>query len=83
MPTFSDVPRKVAYAWLVWALVRVLEAGRVEQLSNGGGWAQGVCRGHSSNREAPKRRAIERSAKTKGKRVCEAARAIDGRAAEA
>jgi hypothetical protein len=30
--------------------VRVLEDGRVEQRSNGGCWAQGVCRGQSSNR---------------------------------
>ena len=35
---------------LVWASVRVLGAGRVEQRSNGGCWAQGVCRGQSSNR---------------------------------
>jgi hypothetical protein len=33
--------------------VSVTGAGRVEQRSNGRGWAQGVCRGKSSNREAP------------------------------
>jgi hypothetical protein len=47
--------------------VRALGAGRVEQRSNGGYWAQGVCRGQSSNREAPE--------------VCEGARGIEGRAA--
>ena len=42
----------------------VLGAGRVEQRSNGGGWEQGVCRGQSSNREAPG--------------VCEGAKGIEG-----
>jgi hypothetical protein len=35
---------------LVWISVRVLGSGRVEPRSNGGCWAQGVCRGQSSNR---------------------------------
>ena len=35
---------------LVWTSVRVLGSGRVEPRSNGGCWAQGVCRGQSSNR---------------------------------
>ena len=46
--------------------MRVLGAGRVEQRSNGGGWAQFVSRGRSNNREAS--------------RVYEAARGIEGRA---
>ncbi len=37
---------------LVWASVRVLGAGRVEHRRNGGGWAQGVCRGQRGNGEA-------------------------------
>ena len=47
--------------------MRVLGAGRVEQRSNGGYWAQGVCRGQSSNREPPE--------------VYEGVRGIEGRAA--
>jgi hypothetical protein len=44
---------RLLYPLLVWASVRVLEAGRVEQDSNGGYWAHGVCRGQSSRRKAP------------------------------
>ncbi len=67
-PTFSGVlsqsqNHEGCLRLLVWALVRVLAAGRVD----GGGWAQGVCRRQSSNREAPG--------------VCEAARGIERRAA--
>ncbi len=52
---------------LVWTSARVLGAGHVEQRSNGGGWAQDVCRGQSSIREELG--------------VCEGASRIEGRAA--
>ena len=54
-PTFEGVPLDATLRLLVWASVRVLGAGRVEQRSNGGCWAQGVCRGQSSNRGVRKR----------------------------
>jgi hypothetical protein len=50
---------------LVRASVRVLGAGRVEPRSNGGCWAQAVCRGQSSNR-----RVNERSGGDFGGGVC-------------
>ncbi len=43
---------------LVWASVRVLGAGRVEQRSSGGCWAQGVCRGQSNSRGAREGRGV-------------------------
>jgi hypothetical protein len=36
---------RLPYACLVWASVSDLGAGRVEQRSNGGGWAQGASAG--------------------------------------
>jgi hypothetical protein len=56
--------------------VRVLGAGRVEQDSNGGCWAQGVCRGQSSNRGAPESfkfvyyESIKREPKIRGINKC-------------
>jgi hypothetical protein len=44
------VPLKATLRLLVWASIRVLGEGRVEPRSNGGCWAQGVCRAQSSNR---------------------------------
>jgi hypothetical protein len=44
------VPRLLPSALAARASVRVLGAGHVEQRSNGGCWAQGVCRRQSSNR---------------------------------
>ena len=64
LPTFSGVPRE-ATTPVVWASVRVLGAGRVEHHSNGGTWAQGVCRGQSRNRGAR-----ERSGGDSGGGVC-------------
>jgi hypothetical protein len=64
-PTFSGVPRRTAADMglgetpslgrlLIWASVRLLGAGRVDQRSNGGCWAQGVCRGLSEFRSEGK-----------------------------
>ena len=49
-PTFSRVSQRTILRLLVWASVRVLEAGRVEQRSSGGCWAQPRPVVQSSNR---------------------------------
>jgi hypothetical protein len=50
---------------LVWASVRVLGAGRVEQCGSGGFWAQVVLVGRSGRRAGTKKRKKEKESEKK------------------